>query len=445
VEKMEIHLKERKTIREMVTSSPDLSVVLGGFLKHKRNFGKKLIFGLLQDGTGEIQIVFSLAELGQEALDRISALPLQSVCSIEGTLQPNTDSSKKPEVLVHNFEVLSLSGTDYPIDLGIGTDSSLDLRLNWRFLDLRDERRRTILYMLSDFEKHSRNFFYRNGLIEIHSPKIMGAASESGAEVFSLDYFETKAFLAQSPQFYKQMAIASGFDRVFEIAPAYRAEKSYTNRHLTEFVSLDVELGYIESVDDVMAFEEQWIASVLCSLREEWNSALKRLFGFEIHVPSLPFPRISMTDAIERVLDEGVAVQRGGDLPSEGEKALGRYIYREYGHPFVFVTDFPFTVRPFYHHKKNPAISNSYDLLWNGVEITTGAQREHRYEILKNQALEKGLDAEGLKHYLDFFRFGCPPHGGFGLGTARFMMSLLNLDNIREAVLLPRDPKRITP
>lgn len=442
---MSIHLSERKQIQTVLASENGERVLIAGFLKRKRVLGKKLVFGIIQDNSEEIQAVFSVSDIGQENLETIAGLPLQSVCAVEGMIQKNAVRTKKPEMLVLAFEVLSASEPQLPIDLGPGTESAMDLRLNWRFLDLRDERQRTIMLMLSDFERFSRDFFYREGLREIHSPKIMGTASESGAEVFTVNYFDARAFLAQSPQFYKQMAIASGFDRVFEIAPAYRAEKSYTNRHLTEFVSLDVELGYIEDVEEVMAFEERWIVEVLGRLKEGWDSNVERLFGFEISVPTLPFPRIRMEEAIEKVNRSGLNVSAGGDLPSEGEKRLGQLIAEEHHHPFVFVTHFPFSVRPFYHHKADPRTSCSYDLLWNGVEITTGAQREHNYEILKRQLAEKGMKEEPLSDYLNFFRFGCPPHGGFGLGIARFMMSLLRLENIREAVLLTRDPKRVTP
>ncbi|HOF24410.1 MAG TPA: aspartate--tRNA(Asn) ligase [Thermotogota bacterium] len=442
---VKMHLTERKLIHRVLASENGERVLIAGFLKRKRILGKKLVFGLIQDSTEEIQAVFSLSDIGQENLDTIAGMPLQSVCAVEGTLQKNTGPTKKSELLVSAFKALSISEPQLPIDLGPGTETGMDLRLNWRFLDLRDERQRTIMLMCSDFERFSRDFFYREGLREIHSPKIMGTASESGAEVFTVNYFDTKAYLAQSPQFYKQMAIAAGFDRVFEIAPAYRAEKSYTNRHLTEFVSLDVELGYIEDVEDVMAFEERWIVDVLDRLKEKWGATVERLFGVEIEIPALPFPRIRMEEAIEKVNRSGMSVPKGGDLPSEGERRLGQLIAEERHHPFVFVTHFPFSVRPFYHHKTDPVTSCSYDLLWNGVEITTGAQREHQYEVLKGQLAEKGMKEEPLTDYLNFFRFGCPPHGGFGLGIARFLMALLGLENIREATLLTRDPKRLTP
>jgi aspartyl-tRNA synthetase len=278
---------------------------------------------------------------------------------------------------------------------------------------------------------------------------MVGAPSESGAELFEVQYFERKAYLAQSPQFYKQMAMAAGYERVFEIGPVFRADPSFTSRHMTEFTGVDVEISWIEDHDDVMKWMETWLAFVYARVAEVHGEEIRRYFNVDLQVPALPFPRMTMKEAYAYLKGAGYQLppEKKGDIDPGGERLLGQYIKEKFGHDFVFLTDWPIGVRPFYHmrHPDNPELTRSFDLLGGGLEITTGAQREHRYEILLKQALEKGLHPEPIQFYLDFFRFGCPPHGGFGLGLSRLLMVMLNLSNIREAVYLFRGPNRLTP
>jgi aspartyl-tRNA synthetase len=277
----------------------------------------------------------------------------------------------------------------------------------------------------------------------------MGAASESGAELFTLDYFDGKAYLAQSPQFYKQMAMAAGFDRVFEVGPVFRANPSFTSRHDTEFTSVDVEISWIESHLDVMKWEEDWLQFVLAQVKEKLGDRIQQTFGVEVVVPATPFPRVTMAEAYEIVAQFGHLIERGakGDLDPEGERLVCQHAREQFGHEFVFVTDYPISVRPFYHmrHADNPKLTKSFDLLWKGLEVTTGAQREHRYDVLMSQVAEKGLNPEPIRHYLDCFRFGCPPHGGYGFGLTRMLMVMLGLKNVREVTYLYRGPNRLAP
>jgi aspartyl/asparaginyl-tRNA synthetase len=266
--------------------------------------------------------------------------------------------------------------------------------------------------------------------------------------VFTVGYFDRTAYLAQSPQFYKQTAIAGGIDRVFEIGPVFRAEPSFTARHATEFTGVDAEIAWIDSVEDVMSFEERLLRRALSAAAADHGEAVAELHGTTINVPELPFPRITLADALVRLRaagwdPEGVRE----DLDPEGERALSALIAAETGHEFVFVTHYPVSIRPFYHLRSadDPTLTESFDLLWKGVEITTGAQREHRYDRLVAQAREKGLDTGPLAGYLDCFRFGTPPHGGFGLGLARVLMLALGLPSIREAIFLFRGPHRLEP
>jgi len=295
-----------------------------------------------------------------------------------------------------------------------------------------------------------RDFWLSKGFIEIHTPKLMGSPSEGGAELFTLDYFGRTASLAQSPQFYKQMAMAAGMDQVFEIGPVFRADPSFTPRHATEFTGVDMEMSWIESHFDIMEFEESWLQYVLKTLREKHGKEIKESFGVEVREPALPFPKITMQEAQEILGNLGHIPSdetKKGDIDPQGERLLGKYAQEKYGHEFIFITDYPQDIRPFYHmrHSDKPELTKSFDLLWKWMEITTGAQREHRYDVLVEQAKEKEVNPETIQFYLDFFRFGCPPHGGFGFGLARLLAVMLNRKSIRDVVFLHRGPNRLIP
>jgi aspartyl-tRNA synthetase len=276
----------------------------------------------------------------------------------------------------------------------------------------------------------------------------MASPSESHAELFKLEYFETFAYLAQSPQFYKQMAMTAGLGKVFEIGPVFRADPSFTSRHATEFISVDMEMSWIDSHEDVMSFQEQLLVRAITAVKDKHGEEIKKLYDLDIEIPTVPFPRIPLAEAHQIIEARGYKVPRtDGDMDPEGERKIAQYAKEELGHDFVFLTDYPKHIRPFYHMRKkdDPTLTNSYDLIWKGTEITTGAQREHRVDVLVEQAKDKGLDPEGLSFYIDFFRYGAPPHGGFGMGLTRVVMLLLNLPNIREASFLFRGPNRLQP
>ncbi|MFA5759374.1 MAG: amino acid--tRNA ligase-related protein, partial [Clostridia bacterium] len=261
--------------------------------------------------------------------------------------------------------------------------------------------------------------------------------------------FNQKAYLAQSPQFYKQMAMASGFEKVFEIGPVFRAEESFTARHTTEFTGIDCEISYINSHYDLMNHQEDLLIYAFKRVKEILGEEINKEFGFEFEVPKKPFPKITMKEAYEILNKNGInkSYEKDGDFDTESEKFMGQYAKEHFGHDFLFVTNYPKTVRPFYHmmNEDDPTTTKSYDLIYKGTEITTGAQREHRYEILKEQALAKGLTLPNIQFYLDFFKYGCPPHGGMGMGLARILMLMLCLYNIRETTYIFRGPTRITP
>jgi len=329
-----------------------------------------------------------------------------------------------------------------------GTASPMEARLDWRALDLRRPRNRLIFEVQTTVERAMRAWWERHEYIELHSPKLRAMPNMSGRELFAVDYFGRAAYLAQSPQFYKQMAMAAGMERVFEIAPVFRANPLVTPRHDTEFVSVDVEVSWIDSHEDLMALEERWLVDVVAAVAREHDADVERLFGQPVPVPATPFPRITLAQAQGILADRGQRSTRpDGDIDAEGERQLGEYVAAELGHELVFVTEYPAAVRPFYHMGLDDGSdrTRSFDLLWNGLKVTTGAQREHRHDRLLAQAARAPSRVEAVRPYLDFFRHGCPPHGGFGLGLTRLLLCLLGLDDVRETTFLHRDRDRLTP
>ncbi|MFF1868830.1 aspartate--tRNA(Asn) ligase [Kitasatospora herbaricolor] len=403
-------------------------------------------FVLVRDHSGTAQVTHRRLGADDPVEARIEELTVESAVRVTGLVVENPAVRLGGlEIVPEQVELLNRAEAPLPVNELTG----LEHRLDWRFLDIRRRPAAQLLFAVqTTVEQALREFAYAEGCTEMHTPKLMGTASESGAEVFELGYFGRSAYLAQSPQFYKQMAIAAGIDRVFEIGPVFRAEPSFTSRHATEFTGVDLELAWIEDVEEVMAFEERMLAHTLTRVAERHGAAIQERFGVEVAVPALPFPRVTMARAQE-ILRAGGWDPEGAkaDLDPEGERALAAHIRRETGHEFVFVTHYPAGIRPFYHMRAaaEPGLTLSFDLLWKGLEITTGAQREHRYDVLLEQAAEKGVGTESLQDYLNCFRYGCPPHGGLGLGLGRVLMVLLGLDSIREATFLFRGPNRLTP
>jgi aspartyl-tRNA synthetase len=406
---------------------------------------KRMQFMIVRDETGLAQVILGKEEEPSELNEAVSALTAESAVTVTGTVV--ADERVKLGGLELRLEKLAVDSLAEP-ELPIAADSALDKRMDWRYLDLRRPERRLIFEVQSTAEHAMREYWRNDGFIELHSPKLMGSASESGAELFKVEYFDRQAYLAQSPQFYKQMAMAAGFGRVFEVGPVFRANPSFTSRHDTEFTSVDVEIAWIDSHEDVMSFEERWLAHVLAAVKSEHGETIEATFETELVVPSPPFPRVSLEHAKELLREHGhEAPGAAHDLDPPSERALSAIVKELHGHEFAFVTDYPTTVRPFYHmrHADQPTLTKSFDLLWRGIELTTGAQREHRYEQLLAQAHDKGVDVGPIQYYLDFFRFGAPPHGGFGFGLTRLLMQMLGQENVREVTFLYRGPHRLEP
>ncbi len=422
------------------------TVTIAGWAQTLR-LQRAMQFVIVRDHTGTVQVTHRRDGTAIESA--LEGLTAESAVRITGRVQANPVVSLGGlEVIPETVTVENLAQAPLPIDAHTGQEG----RLDWRFLDLRRRgAARLVFAVQTTVERAMREFAFAAGCTEMHTPKLMGTASESGAEVFQVGYFGRPAYLAQSPQFYKQMAIAGGIDRVFEVGPVFRAEPSFTSRHTTEFTGVDVELGWIESVEDVMSFEERMLAHVLSAVAAAHGAAIEEHFKTEVTVPRVPFPRLTLAEAqsLSRttVLPATGADSGRDDLDPAGERAVSARVLALTGHEFAFVTEYPASVRPFYHLRPagKPHLTASFDLLWKGLEITTGAQREHRYDVLLAQAAAKGLAPDPMRWYLDCFRYGCPPHGGFGLGLGRLLMALLGLDSIRDATFLFRGPNRLVP
>ena len=439
-----------RTAIKHLAALDDGTVRVSGWVDTVRD-QKKVQFVVLRDESGALQLVHPRASAAEGNVqsdpiaDTISSLTLGDFVTVVGELKHDERVKLGGiEVRVESLEIVTRSLPEMPI----ADDSGVDKRMDWRFLDLRRPEANLIFRIQTTLEHAWRTYWVEHEFIEIHTPKLMASASESKAELFEVDYFDGKAYLSQSPQFFKQMAQPAGFGRIFEVGPAFRADPSFTSRHATEFTSVDSEVSWIDSHEDVMKLHEELLVAGFQAVKDKHGDEIEAAFGVAVSVPTTPFPRIPLAEAKRIIAERGYEVPRADDdMDPEGERQIAAYVKETFDHEFVFLTDYASSIRPFYHmrHEDDPSLTNSYDLIFNGVEISTGAQREHRIELLIENAKDKGLDPDELSFYLDFFRYGVPPHGGFGMGLSRVLMLMLHLTNIRETTYLFRGPTRLLP
>jgi nondiscriminating aspartyl-tRNA synthetase len=374
----------------------------------------------------------------------LAELPRESVVEVEGTVHRSEKAQRGVELSPSRITVVSRSESPLPLGVVDKVGAELDTRLNHRSIDLRKPAVRAIFELRSALLEELRGAFRRRSFLEIETPKLLREGAEGGATLFAVDYFGTRAYLAQSPQLYKQMLIGAGFERVFEIAPAFRAEPSDTVRHITEFASLDAEMGYIDGPEELRSTLEAVLIEGIGRAREALAS---RPPAFPIALPEIPgpFPRFSFA-AVEEWLGRPGA---GRDLSTEDEKLIAERVAKEHPSPFYFVTDYPTEIKrqTFYARRRDddPSRTMYFDLYYKGLEIASGGPREHRIEPLLANLRGAGLDPEHFAGYLEPFRYGMPPHGGWGLGFDRLVQALAGLANIREARLFPRDRYRLDP
>ena len=406
----------------------------------------KILFIMVRDRSGIVQTVAWYKD--DEVFNKAKTLTAESIVDIQGEVREAKQVASGYEIGITNLKIDSL--VTEPLPITIETEhtenlTALDKRLDFRWIDLRSKKNQLMMDVSTLMGASFRQYCVDNGFVEIEAPRIISAASESGASVFEVKYFNKKAYLAQSPQFHKQMGMAADLEKVFNMGPVFRAEKSFTTRHLTEYTSFDVELAYIDSYKDVCHYEQEMIKYVLKNVKEKYGEKIKEVFDVEVKVPEGDFPYLTVAEAKEKLAKKGITSKDVGDFSPEEERAMGEIMEEETGSEFVFVVDYPHARRAFYHMKNpdNTQLALGYDLFWKGLEITTGAQREHRYDELKKNIEERGMKAESLKDYLEYFKYGCPPHGGFAIGTERFLMKLLNISSILEATYLPNTPNRL--
>ncbi|MBQ2896870.1 MAG: aspartate--tRNA(Asn) ligase [Clostridia bacterium] len=429
------------------------TIKVQGFIENLRN-SRAMAFIVLKDITGKVQITVEKEKVPQ-LCDTIDSLTGDSVITVVGKAIENEYVKMGgieiiPEtIFVESIaDALPIARKEIPATKKKQAveRSSIDQRIDYRWVDLRTDENQLMFKVQTAFVAALREYVLENNFLEIHSPKLIATASESGSDVFEVKYFDRNAYLAQSPQFYKQMAMASGFERVFEVGPVFRAEKSFTSKHATEFSGFDLEMSYIDSYKDVMDFEANLLTAALEKVSKLYGKEIEELFGIPVIVPKKPFPTVTLAELYKGLEEDfGYTVDESekGDLTTEAERLSYEWVKKHYDHEFLFVTDFSPEKRAFYHMRDEKGTPMGYDLIWRGVEITTGAQREHRYDVLKAQAAEKGL-AEDVKFYLEFFKYGCPPHGGFGIGIDRLTMLLLGL-HIKDSMFIFRGPNRLNP
>ncbi len=443
---------ERTYIKD-VKNNLGQTVTIKGFVDSIRDT-KYVVFMTIKDITGTVQATVE-KETNAELAASLEGLTNDSVVTITGKAVENE------YVKLHGYEIipdevviesiadaLPINRKEIPATKKKKAveRSSIDQRIDYRWIDLRTDENQTMFKVQTVMVNAMRKFLLEKNFIEIHTPKLIGTASESGSDVFEVKYFDRNAYLAQSPQFYKQMAMASGFERIFEVGPVFRAEKSFTSKHTTEFTGFDLEFSYIDSFYDVMKMEEELMTYMLKEVKEKYGEEIKELFGLDVIVPETPFPIMKLADLYDELEKEfGYTVDDSekGDLTTEAERLSYDLVKKKYNHEFLFVTDFDAEKRAFYHMRDEKGIPQGYDLIWRGVEITTGAQREHRYDILAKQAAEKGLEKD-VEFYLEFFKYGCPPHGGFGIGIDRLTMLMLGM-HIKDSMFIFRGPNRLNP
>ncbi len=424
-------------------SVDDGTVTVRGWIQDTRNMGG-ISFIVLRDRHGTVQLTLPKKKVDPDMFATITKLPRESVVSVTGEVKASNQTELGLEIIPSSFVLESEAGVPLPMGVVDKVNVEMDTRLNNRFMDLRKPEIRAIFELKAMMVELIEEAVRENGFIQVYTPKINAAGAEGGAELFKIQYFDRPAFLAQSPQLYKQILMSTGLDRVFELGPAFRAEQSNTNRHVTEFISFDGEMSWIENEEEVMRMIETVIDHVLNGLKERGRKQLEVL-GKEITVPARPYPILTYSECLKIAQDGGLPLKEGDDLGTEGERIVGEAMAAR-GSELYFIAEYPEEAKPFYIMEKDGTpYSFSFDLDYKGQEISSGGQREHRYDRLVARMEKKGLNPEDFSFYLDAFRYGMPPHGGWGIGIERLLVKMLDLGNIREAILFPRDPARLTP
>ena len=426
--------------KEISNKDYNTTVSVAGWVEDIRNLGS-ISFLILRDQKGTLQLTL-LKKKTPDLFTQLTSLPRESVISVTGLCKENEKVRNGYEILPESVQVLSTAQTPLPLGVVDKVEADFDTRLDNRVIDLRKPETQAIFKIRNAVLNAAHHYLRSHHFLEVHTPKIIATSSEGGTDMFRLKYFEKEAFLAQSPQLYKQSLMATGLDRVYEIAWYFRAEEHNTRRHLNESTAIDVEMAFINDEEDVMKVLEHLVHAMWKQASEctEELAVLQK----NVTVPKVPFARISYDDALTKIQKRGSSLTWGADLSTEDEKLLGD-IMREDGIEFYFITRYPLESKPFYTMPEGERYCRGFDLECKGVEISSGSQRIHDAQFLIQRLQAKGLEPDDFDGYLQAFRYGIPPHGGFGFGIERFLMELLDISNIRECILFPRDRTRLTP
>ncbi|OKY79030.1 MAG: Aspartyl/asparaginyl-tRNA synthetase [Candidatus Methanohalarchaeum thermophilum] len=423
---------------EELNADIEEDVTIAGWVHEIRDLGG-VMFLIIRDRKGKVQVTLPEKKVKDKLMDKISEISKESVLMVQGQVKEDERAPGGLEVLPKEIKVLSDAETPLPIDVAGEVNTELDNRLNSRFLDLRNPETLSVFKIRDKTFTEVRKFLEKEGFIEMTSPKMVATATEGGTELFPISYFEKEAFLNQSPQLFKQIMMASGLDKVYEIGPIFRAEEHDTRRHLNETTSIDIEMAFSDHTD-VMGILERLINYVYEKIEQECSEELKKL-DKDLKPPELPFERIKYDEAVDICNKKGIEITWGEDFPTPGEKAIGEEIGDYY-----FIVDWPSEIKPFYAQpKEEKEISKAFDLMHPEFELSSGAQRVHSIELLKKRMINQDLEPSEFKFYLDAFKYGMPPHSGWGLGAERLLMAITGKPNIREVVLFPRDRKRLIP
>ncbi|MBI5332039.1 MAG: aspartate--tRNA(Asn) ligase [Candidatus Aenigmarchaeota archaeon] len=418
-------------------------VVLAGWVRAVRELGS-LKFIIIADMHGECQITAKKGDVSEEIFAKINSFGKEDVITIEGRVKKNEKASRGAEIIPENFATLSKAASPLPLDFKV--KAGIDKRLDWRSLDLRKPEIMAIFKIESAVVQGMEEWMHNNDFVKCFTPCIMGVTSEGRADVFPVIYFMKEAFLRQDPQLHRQLVVAGGIDRMYDIGSNWRADPSHTSRHLCEHRGCAVEIGFISDEYDVMRIEEKVVAAGFEKAQKECSHELGVLEK-QITIPKIPFPVLEFPKVYEILAEMGKQVEYGDDIDREAEMLLGEYVKNKFKHDFLFLNRFPFSKKPFYvmRYDDEPEWARSTDMICRGTELSSGGQREHRYDRILKQAKEKQMTLESVKWFTDHFKYGVPPHGGFCIGIERIVMKMLGLDNIKEAVLFPRTPERLVP
>ena len=425
-------------------AEPGDEVTVAGWVHEVRDLGG-IAFLILRDKSGKIQIKLEEDSMDEALVETGLDVSRESVITVTGSVKEEPRAPTDVEIIPESIEVLAESDTELPLDPSGKVDAELSTRLDNRTLDLRKEEVKAIFEIRAEILRSVRDAFRDIGCTEINTPKIVATGTEGGTELFPITYFGEEAFMNQSPQLFKQLMVGSGLERVFEIGPIFRAEEHNTPRHLNEATSIDFESAFVDH-EEAMDACEAVVVAAYDAVAENCAAELETLgIAEEFEVPDDGFPRLTYEEAIERVNATGEVDEQlvwGDDLSTEAEHALGQDVGGHY-----FVTDWPSEIKPFYiqDYEDDGDISKGFDMMHPRMELVSGGQREHRHDALVEGFRQQGLDPDQFEYYTKMFRYGMPPHAGWGLGAERLLMTMLDLDNIREGVLFPRDRQRLSP